>query len=61
MDLEELIERESEDYGKKEETEKTTKKSSKSTKKPTKLMEEAAKLSNAKSDAEGIVSVETEG
>lgn len=63
MDLEELIEREDEGFSqKKEEIEqKDAKKSSKSTKKPTKLQMEASLLSNAKSEAEGIVSVETEG
>ena len=62
MDLEELIKRESEGFNKKEESlSNLTKKTVKSSKKPTKLQQQAAELSNAKSEAEGIVSVETEG
>ena len=63
MNLEELIEREDEGFSQKNEEieQKDVKKSSKSAKKPTKLQMEASLLSNAKSEAEGIVSVETEG
>ena len=62
MNIDELIERESEDFNKNDaQKEKLDKKTTKSSKKPTKMQLEASALSNAKSDAEGIVSVETEG
>ena len=64
MNLEELIERESEGFGAKNDEQQdvdTSKKASKSSKKPTKLQKQAEELSNAKSEAEGIVSIETEG